>query len=246
MSHLKSDYFYSICHGLGNAVVQTAFCVGCESRGVEVVPDRCRVAEQFQDLLTLGAFNIYTKKGDKRTIGKIEMREGSLTDIKNRQFMTEANVVLVNNANDIFGVRSGTPKGKPTLDEHVAGLFAMMKPGTKMVTFHPLLCLGRCLIEENEWRVTNNLPQSIDASFFTCEKYSIGQRVVHWTDRDITVFLYTKVKQNSEDGVALFLCRDKKCQGSRHATPALNEKTGLLQYLCAFCGTPRTVNTRIR
>ena len=32
-------------------MLQAAFTVGCESRGIEVVPERCRVAEVYDELL---------------------------------------------------------------------------------------------------------------------------------------------------------------------------------------------------
>merc|ERR1712194_268288 len=118
-----------------------------------------------------------------RDVGKIVLREGSLTDRANRQFMIEANVILVNNAGHVFGVRSGNVEGKPTLDEIVAGIFAMTKPGTRMVTFEPLVCLGRSLIEENRIRKRLDLNPSFDASFFTISKHNLGTKAVHWTDQ---------------------------------------------------------------
>ena len=48
----SDDIFIDIGHGIGNATLQCAFTVGCESRGVEIVPERCRIAEQFFDILS--------------------------------------------------------------------------------------------------------------------------------------------------------------------------------------------------
>ena len=152
--------------------------------------------------------------------------------------MTDADVVLVNNAGHVFGVRSGQVEGKPTLDECVSGLFAMMKPGTRMVTFEPLLCLGRSLSDENDMRQNNNLPTSNNASFFTCSKHNIGEKSVGWTDKEIFVYLYTRIRE------AVFLCCNPKCEWSNFATAAVDETNGLLTHECVYCNTPRPKNTR--
>lgn len=47
----KSEVFIDVGHGIGNAVLQAAFTIGCESRGIEVVPDRCQIADQFCELM---------------------------------------------------------------------------------------------------------------------------------------------------------------------------------------------------
>lgn len=58
----------------------------------------------------------------------MELREGCLADLHHREFLTAADVVLVNNSNGIFGVRSGEFFGIVLLDSHVAGIFAQLKP----------------------------------------------------------------------------------------------------------------------
>jgi len=52
-----NDIFLDIGHGIGNATLQCAFTVGCESRGIEIVPERCRVAEQFHDIIFEHLYN---------------------------------------------------------------------------------------------------------------------------------------------------------------------------------------------
>ena len=89
----------------------------------------------------------------------MELRKGSLTDSHHCPFVAEADVLLVNNAGHVFGVRSGNVQGKPTLDEYVGGIFAMTKPGTRMITFEPLQCLGRSLNEENGMQKKNSQSQ---------------------------------------------------------------------------------------
>lgn len=52
LTHLSPDeIFVDIGHGAGNAVLQAALTVGCESRGIEVVPERCRVPELFEEVM---------------------------------------------------------------------------------------------------------------------------------------------------------------------------------------------------
>lgn len=43
--------FVDLGHGIGNTVLQAALTVGCDARGIEIVPERCRVAEQFHKLI---------------------------------------------------------------------------------------------------------------------------------------------------------------------------------------------------
>lgn len=148
-------------------------------------------------------------------------------------------------AHDIFGTRSvDRDDGTPTLDTHVGSLFACMKPGTRMVTLHPLLCLGRSLLEENEKRSNNGLEESIDASFFLSEKRYLGKGSVSWSDKDVCIYVYTRVHQSNPDGTAVFLCANLKCPW-KSPTVAVDEN-GLLQDTCIYCDTRRIVKTRKR
>ena len=44
----RSDVFLDVGHGIGNSCLQAAYCVGCESRGIEVVRDRFGISQGFQ------------------------------------------------------------------------------------------------------------------------------------------------------------------------------------------------------
>jgi len=268
MTNLKPhEIFLDIGHGLGNAVIQASFTIGCESRGIEVVPERCRMAELFRELMMERVEEIGMEESFCRPkIGKIELREGSVTNPQNQSFLTTADVVLVNNSDGIFGVRSGDMEGKPTVDAYVAGIFAQLKPLSRLIAFHPLLGLGRSLEEENERRSMNGMDISTDASFFTVEKRILGKNVVSWSaTKTVEVFLYTRVKQSSSsrrendhansnggggggsthgDGTALFLCWNKECFGSTNPTAAVCEKSGLLVESCVYCGSSRAMKTR--
>ena len=176
----------------------------------------------------------------------MELREGCLTDLSHREFLTAADVVLVNNANGIFGPRSGDVPGTAPLDAHVAAIFAQLNPGARMVTFDPLLCLGRDVYDENSRRSNNGLDWSSDASFFVSEHRSIGSDAVSWScKKEVVVYVYTRIEQSSTDGTAMFLCNNRQCKkGQTHGTPAVSEKTGLLQEECKYCGSKRVVKTR--
>lgn len=245
MTNLKpEEIFLDIGHGIGNATLQAAFTIGCESRGIEIVPERCRIAEQFRDIL-LESVDIVANEehGRRRKLGKIEFREGCLKDPEHRQFISESDVVFVNNAHEIFGARSVADTGSATLDTHVGSLFGLMKPGARMVTLHPILCLGRSLTEENAKRRSLGLQESIDASFFLCEKHSLGIDAVNWTYKEVWVYLYTRVHQSNSTGDAVFLCSNKKCCFKGCPTAALSED-GLIQDDCIYCGKKRIVRTR--
>lgn len=47
----KSDIFVDFGHGLGNLCLQAAYTIGCEARGVEIVPERHFFAEKFSHSL---------------------------------------------------------------------------------------------------------------------------------------------------------------------------------------------------
>ena len=147
-------------------------------------------------------------------------------------------------AHDIFGTRSvERDDGSPTLDTHVACLFANMKPGTRMITLHPIYCLGRGVTEENQNREKRGLKASIDASFFLHEKISIGGDAVTWTCKEICVYVYTRVQQSDPNGCAMFLCDNVKCPWQMSPTMAVGED-GMLQDVCIYCDSKRMIRTR--
>ena len=63
-------------------------------------------------------------------------QEGSLTDAQYFIFLIDVDVTACNNAENYFG---------NVINDHVAMLFASMKPGSKLITSCPLHGLGRDL-----------------------------------------------------------------------------------------------------
>ena len=59
----------------------------------------------------------------------MDLRQGDLCAETHYNFMIEADVVLVNNAYDIFSSRMQPRQNSATLDDYIAGIFAGMKPG---------------------------------------------------------------------------------------------------------------------
>lgn len=115
-----------------------------------------------------------------------------------------------------------------------------------MVTFDPLLGLGRDVYDENSRRNRDGLDWSSAASFFISEQRTIGCNAVSWSfNKEVIVHLYTRIEQSSGTGTAVFLCGNNKCAlGRDHATAAVSSETGLLCEDCAYCGSRRVVKTR--
>jgi hypothetical protein len=184
--------------------------------------------------------------------------EGDFTLRCHKNFVTEdgRRVVkaFVNNAHSVFGYRSAKI-GMPQLDEYCAALFASMCPGSVMVTVDPLICLGRSLTEENDYRVKSlNLESHMDASYFEYNQYSIGDHAVSWGDSEIFVHVYKRVEQSNEEGESRFICAYKDCIActNGNATVALEydekhtDKIATLNYKCVFCHRNRLPPRRNR
>ena len=178
-------------------------------------------------------------KLQRHLVGNVDLRLGTFVGIEHRKFMLMANKIFVNNAEGTF---STVISGKRTLDSYLAGLFALARPGTIMVTIDRVLSLGRSLSEENEVRRRNGLQESPDASFFECTKKSLGCNAVSWSFvNEIIVFVHTRVHQSSKDGNALFLCSDKVCNRdrngkmSRPTAVVQSTEEALLHNNCIYC-----------
>ena len=194
---LNSDScFLDIGHGIGNTCLQAAYTFGCEARGIEVDADRSNWGSKFHDRLN-DLVSIHEQRGGVEfRPGKVKLRVGSLKDDIYRKFQVEGvNAVFVNNYSKFTcftllitytcshpplcpaptdGVFSGFRDGV-NLDSHIAGLFAMMKPGTIMATLHDLRSnIGHSQKTVTEKRKSRGLPNAtnINASFFEYEEVS--------------------------------------------------------------------------
>ncbi|KAH8053007.1 hypothetical protein JL720_14790 [Aureococcus anophagefferens] len=132
LTNLKaSEVFVDIGCGVGNATMQMACTVGCEARGIELMPDRHIVGHEHMWPALQHA--IGERDGPPPKVGEVVLRQADLADPAVAEFLSSADVAFVNNYNEIFGARSCKHGGGPRRARRV---FACMKPGSRMVTFH--------------------------------------------------------------------------------------------------------------
>lgn len=185
------------------------------------------------------------------------MRHGRLEDPANHEWLTEnVNHVFVNNFNDVFGLRSEPKKavnGKAaaTLDSRIAAMFARMKPGSIMITLHPIDHLGLTRESAIDHREKHKMytPEGTDASFYSAERINLGQQkdLVSWSEDggctdDVLIYKYTRLQQPLQGGEPVFLCTNEKkvrgqwlCDKAKNATPipaTVNGDNGLLMNSC--------------
>ena len=187
----ETDIFVDIGHGLGNAVMQAAYTHGCTSRGIELVTERYDLSLKFQRELEEFAGRV-----------PVELRNGQLQEVKHRNFLTESGKhvmkVFCNNDGNVFGARSALQA--PYLNDFVAGLFASMKEGSKIVTFDPLTFQVGPLDDVNKERNKFKMKTSEHSSFYTMERKVLGpqNQCLSWSeggvnDSQMTMFVYTRV-----------------------------------------------------
>ena len=225
----KDDVFVDVGHGIGNAVLQAAYTVGCESRGIEVVGDRNFIALRFKheldELLRIRRVVFDDMRGS--LVGEVHLKHGRLELPDSREFITNPGrrtKAFVNNFDGVFAERSSKPGQKYHLDHFIAGLFAVMEPGSIMVTLHPLT-LGHSLESANDLRSRHGLEKSDLASFFKVETVTLGEAkdVVSWSQggsnrKPIQVWVYTRLEQPSTEN-AVFLCNNPKCEKAQDSEP---------------------------
>ncbi|KAG7357069.1 histone methylation protein [Nitzschia inconspicua] len=217
----RDDVFLDIGHGIGNTCLHVSFCVGCESRGIEVVAGRHSIAEVFRSQLIM--FN--REHPENPSIGKIDLRLGQLEDPQFKDFLTVGVTrAYVNNFNGVFADRSTKTGQKYFLDDYVAGLFALMAPGSIMITFHPL-SLGLDRSSANDLRTRHGMAVSDNASFFEFEKVRLGKayKTVKWTkhsgnESSIFVYKYRRLQQKHGKN-AVFLCSNPGCENAINEVP---------------------------
>lgn len=215
------DVFLDIGHGIGNTCMHVAFTVGCEARGIEVVYSRNSIATAFLDNL----MGQHRQFGYSRIAGEIKFRHGRLEDEIHREFLTSGvTKAVVNNFNGVFAERSVKNKSLWFLDDYCAGIFALMAPGTSMVTLHPL-SLGPSLEQANAARRKHKLPESSNASFYSVEQVVLGKAcdTVKWNQKSgnenlIQVYKYTRLQQKAGSD-AVFLCCNPQCMLATESVP---------------------------
>ncbi len=121
--------FVDVGSGVGAVVFMVAAVTGARSYGLEIMPDRHRVALDLR--LTLSSrfpgAAVFLQMGD------FTVNTAFLSWISN------ADLIFANNAADIFGPRFGIA-GKPTLDQSLVSLFAKhARVGASLVLLHDVV-----------------------------------------------------------------------------------------------------------
>jgi hypothetical protein len=249
----ESEVFVDIGSGIGNAVMQMACTVGCEARGVELLEGRHVVGKDH--IWPALERTISERSVTPPQIGNVDLLNSDLTSPDNAEFLSSSGdgrtvVALVNNFGGIFSCRSNK-LGQLALDDHVARLFAQMRPGSRMVTMEPLHALGMDLKKANQIREQRKLKASNDASFFegpvehVLKPFGAGsdkEDVASWTGGEIKCYLYTRTRQSIMD--ACFLCSKQGCPGASEPTQIVRDLA--LVEECIYCDEPRLMNTRTR
>jgi Histone methylation protein DOT1 len=235
----RSDTFVDIGHGLGNAVLQAAYTIGCESRGIEIVDERFLLSEVLRDQLetVIGSMSSGARKsmgsgGLKK--GKVRLVCGGLEMKEHRDFLSCASgggvvKAFADNFNGVFAARCSTGD-KVWLDHSIAGLFALMPPGSKLVTLHELSIMPSRSVANAERVDRKKLTASSEASFYEMETVVLGKanECLSWSskgsnEQDVILYVYTRLAQKSPG--AVFLCANPNCKHSQSEAPLCATKT---------------------
>ena len=132
-----------------------------------------------------------------------------------------------NNFNGAFSIKAQKNVKSYSIDDYVAGLFALMPPGSVLVTLEKL-DMGLSRADANKERGKHGLPQNDLASFFNMEEFEIGEgrHFATWfgggNRKKVKVYKYTRLCQQRRDAdgsEAVFLCCNVKCKFAESSQP---------------------------
>ena len=165
--------FLDLGSGVGNVVLQAALEVGCESYGIEMMPNPCEFA-RAQAAEFPGRCRMWGLAH-----GVVNLLEGDfLEDTRLPAIMQRADVVLVNNV--LFG---------STLNENLTRLFLDLKDGAKIVSLKSFVPEG--------WRLDARKRESI-LGMLEVEKKLFWGGCVSWTGTGGDYFIATKDTERIE------------------------------------------------
>lgn len=163
----STSVFLDLGSGVGNVVLQAALEVGCESHGIEMMPNPCELA-RAQASEFPGRCRMWGLSH-----GSINLLEGDfLEDTRLPAIMQRADVVLVNNV--LFG---------STLNENLTRLFLDLKDGARIVSLKSFVPEG--------WRLDERKRESI-LGMLEVEKKLFWGGCVSWTGTGGDYFIATK------------------------------------------------------
>ena len=135
--------FIDLGSGVGNVVLQAALEVGCESWGIEMMPNPCELAE-----LQAQEFAARTQLWGIQT-GEMHLLRGDMTSHPQVPgLLQRADVVLVNN--QAF---------TPALNDTLRDMFLDLKPGARVVSLKPFVPEGHKIQTRNVDSVVNQFVQ---------------------------------------------------------------------------------------
>ena len=159
--------FVDLGSGVGNVVLQAALEVGCESWGIEMMPNPCDLAElqakEFPARAKLWGLNV----------GAVHLLRGDFTE--NREIgsvLQKADVVLVNN-------QAFTPE----LNDRLMSMFLDLKEGCQVVSLRPFVPEGHKIAIRNVDSACN---------MFVQRRREYFSNSVSWTDRGGFYYYATK------------------------------------------------------
>ena len=163
----SSCVFLDLGSGVGNVVLQAALEIGCESHGIEMMPNPCELA-RAQAAEFPGRCRMWGLSH-----GKVNLLEGDfLEDARLPPIMQRVDVVLVNNV--LFG---------STLNENLTRLFLDLKDGARVVSLKSFVPEG--------WRLDERKRESI-LGMLEVEKKLFWGGCVSWTGTGGDYFVATK------------------------------------------------------
>lgn len=159
--------FVDLGSGVGNVVLQAALEVGCESWGIEMMPNPCDLAElqakEFPARAKLWGLNV----------GAVRLLRGDFTE--NQEIgavLKKADVVLVNN-------QAFTPE----LNDRLMSMFLDLKEGCQVVSLRPFVPEGHKITMRNADAACN---------MFVQRRREYFSNSVSWTDRNGSYYYATK------------------------------------------------------
>ena len=188
----------------------------------------------------------------KKRIGSIKFVEGDFADnleVRGWICSTGGTVkMFCNNYGDNFGTKAQGRVNEVTLDKKLATMFASTRPGTVLVTLHPLDDLPPSV---EEWDVISRERATTDneeKSFYSRKVMDLGEArdCVSWSakgsnTRRMILYIYTRLGEETP----LFSCTYEGCE---HVSKSLNLDTGKteLQNSCVRCTRRRMVTRENR
>jgi len=160
----EGDIFLDLGSGIGNAPIQAALTKGAKGRGIEIMQARASIGAAFKGAAT----DIVNQITPRPPIGEVDLMQGDFSSFGSANqtqldYITTADVILVNNFNGIFAERSGL---KITPNSRIAPLFAQMKPGARLVCMDRITELGNSRSAMNVERKKKDLRPSFKSTFF--------------------------------------------------------------------------------